>query len=66
MNNEEIIRTREPANTIQCRTCRFKLQPIEVMGKKVERYKFGACLAFENKPNGVLWECEKCELYAAE
>ena len=66
MDHEEIIRTREPAHTIQCRTCKFRLQAIEVMGQKVERYKYGTCMAFENKPDGVLWNNEKCELYAAE
>ena len=66
MDNKEIIRTREPGRNIQCRTCKYRLQPIEVMGEKVERYKFGTCLAFENKPQGVLWNGEKCELYQKE
>lgn len=66
MDNKEIIRTREPDRNIQCRTCKSKLQPIEVMGEKVERHTFGTCLSFENKPQGVLWNGEKCELYKHE
>lgn len=66
MDKEEIIRTREPDRNIQCRTCKCKLQPIEVMGEKVERYKFGTCHAYVNKPQGVLWNGEKCELYQPE
>lgn len=66
MEKDEIIRTREPGRNIQCRTCKHRLQTIEVMGEKVERYKFGTCLAFENKPQGVLWDGEKCELYESE
>lgn len=66
MDKEEIIRTREPDRNIQCRTCKRKLQPIEVMGEKVERYKFGTCHAYVNKPQGVLWNGEKCELYQPE
>lgn len=63
MDDKEIIRTREPEDNIQCKTCRFALQPIEVMGEKVERYKFGTCAAFETKPQGVLWNGEKCDFY---
>lgn len=65
-DKEEIIRTKEPESNIQCQTCRRRLQPIVVMGEKVERYKFGTCHAFENKPQGVLWNGEKCELYDPE
>lgn len=66
MENEEIIRTVEPDDNIQCKTCKRRLKSIEVMGEKVERYKFGTCMAFENKPQGVLWNGEKCELYDPE
>lgn len=66
MEKDEIIRTKEPADDIPCRTCKRKLQPIEVMGEKVERYKFGTCAGFETKPQGVLWNGEKCELYQPE
>lgn len=66
MDKEEIIRTREPGHNIQCRTCKHRLQSIKVMGETVERYKFGTCLAFENKPQGILWDGEECELYQPE
>lgn len=66
MDDKEIIRTREPDDDIPCKTCKHRLKTIEVMGEKVERYKFGTCAAFENKPQGVLWNGEKCELYQPE
>ena len=66
MDKDEIIRTTEPKDDIPCRKCKNKLHAIEVMGEKVERYKFGTCLVFENKPQGVLWNGEKCELYKPE
>lgn len=66
MDNKEIIRTREPDSDIPCRTCQHRLKSIEVMGEKVERHTFGTCLVFENKPQGVLWNGEKCELYKPE
>ena len=65
-DKEEIIRTRSPGRNIQCRTCKRKLQPIKVMGETVERYNFGTCTAFENKPDDVLWNGAKCELYDPE
>lgn len=66
MEKDDIIRTREPEDDIPCKKCKYRLQPIEVMGEKVERYKFGTCLAYENKPHGILWNGEKCELYQPE
>lgn len=66
VDNEEIIRTKEPGRNIQCRTCKHKLPPCEIMGEKVQRYNYGTCQAFDNKPQGVLWNSEKCELYQPE
>lgn len=65
-DNEEIIRTRAPGKNIPCRTCKHKLPPVEVMGEKIHRYNYGSCKAYENKPQGVLWDGEKCELYQKE
>lgn len=65
-DNEEIIRTVEPGQNIQCRTCKYKMPSVEIMGEKVHRYNYGTCLAFDNKPQGVLWKGEKCELYQPE
>lgn len=65
-DNEEIIRTRSPGKNIPCRTCKLKLKPVVVMGEKVQRYSYGTCEAYENKPQGVLWNGEKCELYQKE
>lgn len=66
VDNEEIIRTKEPGRNIQCRTCAHKLPPLTIMGETVQRYNYGTCLAFENKPQGVLWDGEPCELYKPE
>lgn len=66
MDTEEIIRTKEPGRNIQCRTCKHKLQPVEIMGEKVNRYNYGTCKAYESKPQGVLWNGEKCELYSSD
>lgn len=65
-DKEEIIRTVEPGSDIQCRTCKHRLKPVKVMGETVERHTFGTCAAFENKPQGVLWNGDKCELYKPE
>ena len=65
-DKEEIIRTTTPGPNIQCRTCKHKLPPVEVMGEKIPRYSYGACYAFANKPMGVLLRGEKCELYSEE
>ena len=66
MDRDEVFRTREPDSDIQCRNCKFRLNTIEVRGEKVERFKFCTCHAFENKPDEVLWEGGKCELYQPE
>ena len=66
MEKDEIIRTTEPENDIPCRKCRHRLQPIEVMGERVERHKFGTCLVYDDKPQSVLWKGEKCEFYQPE
>ena len=66
IDKEEIIRTVQPRDDIICKTCKFKLPPVEVMGERMERHVFGACLAFEDKPDGILWKGEACELYSPE
>ena len=65
-DKEEIIRTRSPGKNIPCRTCAHKLKPVVVMGETVQRYNYGTCAAYENKPQGVLWNGEECELYKKE
>ena len=65
-DNEEIIRTRSPGRNIKCRTCAHKLPPVVVMGEKVQRYNYGTCKAYENKPQAVLWDGADCELYKKE
>lgn len=66
MDKDEIIRTTTPGPNIQCRTCKYKLEPVTVMGQKTLRYNYGTCHAFANKPMGVLLRGEKCELYVKE
>lgn len=66
IDKDEIIRTVQPPDNIVCKTCKFKLQPVVVMGEKFERHTFGTCQAFEDKPIGILLKGEKCELYQPE
>lgn len=66
IDKDELFNTVTPSDDIPCKTCRFKLQPVVVMGRKVERHTYGTCSAFENKPSEVLWKGEKCELYNPE
>ena len=66
MDHDEIIRTRVPPDDIRCKTCLFKLPPVEVMGRITERHTFGTCFVFEDKPSGILWKHEDCELYKFE
>ncbi len=66
MDKDEILRTVVPKDDIPCRTCKHKLEPVTVMGQKMPRYNYGTCHAFKNKPMGVLWRGEQCELYSKE
>ena len=66
IDKDEIIRTVQPPDNIVCKTCKFKLQPVIVMGEKFERHTYGACLAFADKPIGIILRGEDCELYQPE
>ena len=66
IDKDEIIRTVQPKDDIVCKTCRFKLPPVEVMGERVERHTFGVCLVFDNKPHDVLWKGMECDFYRPE
>ena len=66
MDKEEIIRTVEPSKDIRCRTCKHRLQPVKIGGEEYQRYTYGTCAMFENKPDDVLWEKADCELYEEE
>lgn len=66
IDKDEIIRTVQPPDNIICKTCKFKLQPVIVMGEKVEHHTFGTCLVFEDKPDDVLWKGAKCDFYQPE
>ena len=66
MEKDEIIKTKTPKKNIVCKRCKHKLQSVTIAGKEYERYTYGTCGAFENKPPGVLWNGEDCELYEKE
>ena len=58
-----------PPNSIQCKTCLFKLPPLMVGGKSIDRYTVPFCKLYEQpetKPYEVLWEGEPCEYYEKE
>ena len=55
-----------PDNNIVCKTCKFRLKPVEVSGKTFERYTYGECDIYKYpsiKPYGVLWNNSECEYY---
>lgn len=66
MDKNEILRTVAPDENIPCKTCKYKLEAVTVMEQVVHRYNYGTCHAFKNKPQGILWDGEQCELYSKE
>ena len=66
VDKDEIFHTEKPKDNIICKTCKFKLQPVIVMGEKVERHTFGVCLLWENKPQEILWKDATCDFYCPE
>ena len=66
MDKDEIISTTVPSENIKCRTCKYKLPAVKIRGETYERYTYGTCAAFENKPSSVLWDNGDCELYQEE
>ena len=66
LDRDEILRTVRPGEDIPCRTCKYKLEPVVVMGVVTERYNYGVCHVFQNKPMGILFRGQECELYAEE
>lgn len=56
---------RLPGDNIACKDCDKRLR--EVQGyEQLQRYKYGFCGAYDNKPHGVLWENAKCPEYEKE
>lgn len=54
----------EPPDDIPCRTCLYRLVPIEIDGKYYHQYKKVKCEVYDfRKPREVLWEKQECEYY---
>lgn len=65
-DKDEIIHTISPEEDIQCSTCKYRWKPILIMGEEIPRYYYGSCHAYSDKPLGILFNHEKCELYSKE
>ena len=50
----ENFRMVEPPDDIICRDCKFKVQPVTVLGITVERYKHMMCDRFDRKPHDIV------------
>ncbi len=66
IDKDEFFNMQTPPDNIVCKTCKFKLQPVIVMGEKVERHTYGTCLLWETKPQEILWKGAKCDFYRPE
>ena len=66
MDKDEIIKTREPKRNIVCKDCKHRLRPVKIGGETIERHTYGSCGAYANKPSGILWNGDSCELYEKE
>lgn len=66
IDKDELFNMQTPPDNIVCKTCKFKLQPVIVMGEKVERHTYGTCLLWENKPQEIFWKGAKCDFYRPE
>lgn len=66
MEASEILKTTEPPSTIVCKDCKYRLPPINIKDVIIERYAYGACAVFQNKPTNLLWNHADCELYEKE
>ena len=66
IDKDELFNMQTPPDNIVCKTCKFKLQPVIVMGEKIARHTFGTCLVFEDKPDDILWKSAKCDFYQPE
>ena len=60
-DNEE-LKTIEPGDNIACKDCVYRLPSFS----EIQRYKFGFCGMYDNKPYEVLWENAKCPEYEKE
>lgn len=62
----ENFRMVEPPDDIICRDCKFKVQPVTVLGITVERYKHMMCDKFDRKPHDIVWDHAMCPYYEKE
>ncbi|MBQ9992583.1 MAG: hypothetical protein IJP33_04050 [Firmicutes bacterium] len=53
----------EEKKEIVCKNCLHALPPVQIWGALHERYSFNSCAAFENKPDGILNNGDKCPLF---
>lgn len=66
IDKEEMFSMRTPSKDIVCKDCAFRLKDVMIQGEVHERYTFGVCHAFKDKPSDILWGETHCELYTKE
>lgn len=64
--DDENFNNQTPPDNILCRTCKLKLKSVEVAGYVQERWNFGTCGAYEDKPQDILWGRSPCQYYEEE
>ena len=62
--NENGFGSHEPPDDIPCRTCLYRMPPIEIDGKYYHQYKKVKCAVYDfRKPMEVLHREQVCEYY---
>jgi hypothetical protein len=62
-HEREVWGVTHPSKDIVCKTCKYKLKESKLLG---ERYTYGKCDIYEDKPNEILFDNAKCEFYQQE
>ena len=64
--DNENFNTEVPPENILCRNCKFKMPPVEVAGREVDRSGYGSCKKYSVKPQEILWNGAYCPMYRKE
>lgn len=61
--DDEEFNTQLPPDNIQCATCKHKLESVKIGDEVYDRSGYGICEKYDLKPQGVLWNGDKCDKY---
>lgn len=61
--DDEEMYSISPGDNIACKDCVNRLRDVKWVN---DRYKFGICDVYDQKPYGILWENDKCNYYKKE